>query len=1032
MNALRWLAAALVFLALSRVEGAAPSTGWTDADEKVDFERDIRPIFEQRCLSCHDRRKRKGGLLLTDRKSALQKSESGGAAFVAGDPDASELLRRVSSADAEVRMPPKGAALTADQVATLRRWIREGAVWPATEQRHWAYVKPVRPATPAVRDAAWPLNDIDRFVLARLEAEKLRPSPPADPARLIRRLHLDLVGLPPDLREVDVFVADPSPAAYERAVDRLLASPRFGEHWARPWLDLGRYADSNGYQSDQLRESWPFRDWVIRALNADMPFDRFTIEQIAGDLIPGATVDQRVATGFHRSTPCNVESGVDPEENRINQVFDRVNTTATAWLGTTMECAQCHNHKYDPVTQLDYYRLFAYFNATPLEVKQTAGVTFDFVGPTMTLPTPQERKSRFEDLERKLADLERERTEAARASAERRKSWEARLRDQLRAGSPRWHVLTPVSFGAPGGEEAAIRDDGSILVGGTVPETSTYTITARTALRGITAFRLETLTDPAIPGGGPGRGDGHPNFVLNEFSVKAGDARVELHAARADFSQKNWDVQGVIDGDLKTGWAISPQFNQPHWADFRTREPLGDGTELNLTFVLEQNYGSGRTIGCLRLSAWTAAPDVLDLSDELRAILSKPTLSAQQTKKLDAFYAAQAPELKRLEDEIAVVKRQRDAIRPPTTLVMVEMDGPRPSNLLRRGNFLTRGEAVSPGVPEVLHSLPPGAPPNRLGLAQWLVDRENPLVARVAVNRWWAQIFGRGLVRTPEDFGTQGERPTHPELLDWMAVEFMDGATPSSSPGTKWSMKRMLKLMVMSATYRQGSRIPPALLERDPENLLLARGPRFRLAAETIRDNALAACGLLSDKMGGPPVMPYQPAGLWNHIGRFQPAWTESPGEDRFRRGVYVIWRRAAPYPSFTAFDAPDRSSCVVQRARTNTPLQALALLNDPAYAEMALALAGRMMAASSETERATAGFRRCVARAPAPSELEILLDTYRAALERYRAQPDAAARRIEAAARLGLPAGLDRAQLAAWADVANLLLNLDEMVTKG
>ena len=1003
---------------------AAPAAGLPAPDDRIDFERDVRPIFEQRCLSCHDRQKRKGGLLLTDRKSALQKAESGLVAFIAGDPDASELLRRVASSDPEQRMPPKGASLTGDQIQTLRRWIREGAVWPSADAAapHWAYVKPVRPALPAVRDAAWPVNEIDRFVHARLEKEGLRPSPAAAPARLIRRLHLDLVGLPPDVRDVDAFAADPSPAAYERVVDRLLASPRFGEHWARPWLDLARYADSNGYQSDQLRESWAFRDWVIRALNADLPFDRFTIEQLAGDLLPGATAEQRIATGFHRATPCNVEAGVDPEENRVNQIFDRVNTTATVWLGTTMECAQCHSHKYDPFTQLDYYRLFAYFNATPLEVKQTAGVTFDFVGPTMTLPTPPDRKARFDELGRKLEALERDRDAAARASAEQRRSWEARLRTLLRGEPPRWHVLTPQSFAATGGEEAQIRDDGSIFVGGTVPETSTYTVTARTDLRGVTAFRLEVLTDPSIPGGGPGRGDDlRPNFVLNELSVKAGDARVELHAARADFSQKEWGVQGAIDGDLKTGWAIAPQFNKPHWAEFRTREPLDGGT---LLFTLDQNYGSGRTIGRLRLSAWVADPEVLDLTEELRKILAKPAASAEETKKLDAFYRSHAPELRKLEDEIAAVKRQRDAIRPPTTLVMVEMDASRPTYLLRRGDFLTRGEPVGPGVPEALHPLPPDAPANRLGLARWLVSRDNPLSARVAVNRWWAQIFGRGLVRSPEDFGTQGERPSHPELLDWMAVEFMDGAN--------WSMKRLLKLVVMSATYRQSSRVPAPLLDRDPENLLLARGPRFRLAAEAIRDNALAASGLLTDKLGGPPVMPYQPPGLWNHTGRNQPAWTESPGEDRFRRGIYVIWRRAAPYPSFTAFDAPDRSSCVAQRARTNTPLQALALLNDPAYTETALALAARMMEAASDEARASEGFRRCVARTPAPRELDLVLETYRTALERYRARPADATRRTDAAARLGLPAGLDRVRLAAWADVANLLLNLDETVTKG
>ena len=1013
MNVLR--AAALLAILLAPVQARQ--------DVAVNFDRDIRPLLENRCLKCHGPEKRKGGLLLTSRSSALLLGDSGLAAVVPGKADASELYKRVTTSDPETRMPPKGEPLSAVETATLKRWIDAGATWPeaAARPKHWAYVKPARPALPAVKDAVWAADPLDRFVLEKLEAEGLRPSPPADRARLLRRVSLDLTGLPPAVEEVDAFLADAGPDAYAKAVDRLLASDRFGEHWARPWLDLARYADSNGFQADQFRESWAYRDWVIAAMNADMPFDRFTIEQLAGDLLPNPTPDQRVATGFHRAPTCNVEAGVDPEENRVNQVVDRVNTTATVWLGTTLECAQCHNHKYDPFSQEEYYRLFAYFNNTPLEVKQRAGVTFDFVGPTMTLPVQAGQKAAWEGLQEKLAGLTAERRKLGPGAAEPWRELAARVRRH----PPRWHVLPIESFSAKGGEEHTVLEDGSVLVGGTVPDITCYTLTVRTGLAGIVGFKLETLTHPSLPGSGPGRGDGaRPNFILSEFSVTAGDAPVELQSARADFSQPKWEVAGAIDGDQKTGWAIGQQFGKPHWAVFRTQAPLAGGPGTTLVFTLDQNYGLGRTIGRPRLSALTGSPEAIDIPDDLLALLLKKEPTAEDEARLRAGFPAGDPEIRRLDDAIAAVQRDIDKIKPPSTLVMVELGTPRETCLLKRGNFLDKGARVEPGVPATLHRLPADAPPNRLGLARWLVDRENPLVARVAVNRWWSQIFGHGLVRTPEDFGTQGERPTHPRLLDELAADFAESG---------WSMKRVLRRIVTSSTYRQSSRITPALLEKDPLNLLYARGPRFRLAAETLRDAALAASGLLSARMGGPPVMPYQPPGLWRTVGRNEPKWVESPGEDRFRRGVYVVWRRAAPYPSFVNFDASDRTSCVVERPRTNTPLQALTLLNDPAYVEAAMALAGRMLAApgaTSDAERAAYGFRLCVSRAPSPEELDVLLAAVRA--EAKRLTPVLAAERIDGVKRWRPPAGTDPVLLAAWFAVANALLNLDETMTKG
>jgi hypothetical protein len=1024
---MRFVPVAALVLALRGALPAPPAP-----QDPPDFARDVRPILEGRCLQCHGFEKRKGGVLLTSRKAALLPADSGLAPIVPGKSDESELYRRVTARDAERRMPPKGEPLSAAEAAALRRWIEAGAPWPEGPARpkHWAYVKPARPDLPAVKDPAWPVRPIDRFILERLEEENLRPSPPADPARLLRRVSLDLVGLPPTVEEVDAFLADPAPDAYEKAVDRLLASRRFGEHWARPWLDLARYADSNGFQADQLRESWAFRDWVIEALNADLPFDRFTVEQIAGDLLPDPTPSQRVATGFHRATTCNVEAGVDPEENRVNQVVDRVNTTATVWLGTTLECAQCHNHKYDPFTQAEYYRLFAYFNNTPLEVKQRAGVTFDFVGPTMTLPVPPEQKAAWERLQRRREDLERERQARGPAGAGSREPWKE-LAARLRRDPPRWHVLEIDSFSANGGEEHSVLEDGSVLVGGTVPDRSTYTVTVRSAPPGIAAFKLEALTHPSLPGTGPGRGDSQrPNFILSEFAVaveRSGDAvPVELHGARADYSQPQWDVAKAIDGDQKTGWAIATQFGKPHWAVFRPKGPAGGGPGTSLVFTLDQNYGLGRTIGRFRLSALTGAPEAADVPEELLPLLLKARPSPEDQERLRRQFPTADPELRRLDDAIAAAQREIDRIQPPSTLVMVEMGSPRKTHVLKRGNFLDKGAEVGPGVPEVLHPMPAGAPPNRLGLGRWLVDRENPLVARVTVNRWWSQIFGRGLVRTPEDFGVQGERPTHPKLLDWLAVEFMESG---------WSMKHVLRQIVTSATYRQSSRVTPALLERDPLNLLYARAPRFRLAAETLRDTALAASGLLSNRMGGPPVMPFQPPGLWRTVGRNEPKWVESPGEDRYRRGVYVVWRRAAPYPSFVTFDASDRASCGVERPRTNTPLQALTLLNDPAYVEMAMALAARILTApgaAGDEARAAYGFRLCVSRAPTPAELEVLLSAYRAELERLKANPARAAERAAGVRRWQPPAGTDPVRLAAWFAVANVLLNLDETVTKG
>ncbi len=1007
----------------------------------VDFVRDIKPLFEDRCVSCHGADKRKGGLRLTNRRDAFTPADTGEPVIRPGDPKGSLLLRRLSAPDDD-RMPPEGARLSKAQIATIRRWISAGAVWPEgpTSAKHWAYVRPRRPALPAVRRTDWPKNAIDHFILERMEAAGFSPSPPASREVLLRRVSLDLTGLPPSPAEVDAFLADRAPDAYEKVVERLLASPRYGERWARLWLDLGRYADSNGYQSDQIRILWPYRDWVIKALNDDMPFDRFTIEQIAGDLLPGATLEQKIATGFHRTVTCNVEGGVDPEENRINQVLDRVNTTAAVWLGTTLECAQCHNHKYDPFTQEEYYKLFAYFNNTPIEVKQAGGAIFEFIGPKMAMPLDESARAKADKLKGEIAELEG-RIGALRAVPPPGKpeDWERVLKH--RGADARQHALEIAGFESEAGASHELLPDGSILVGGRNPEADVYTVTARTKVEGITAFKLEAMVDPSLPAAkGPGRELmlDQGNFVVTELSIKerttradttlAPETRIRLHSPRASAAHPEYPVAAALDGDEQTGWAIHPAYHRPHHAVFLTGKPVGSSHGIKLTIRIEQKSGGQRTLGRLRLSAITGDATAPALDPDMSVILAKPAArrNPDEAQRLMDFYRQTDPAILPLRKLVEDKSQGLAAIVPVTTLVMVEMDRPRQNHVFKRGSFLDRGMAVSPGTPAVLHALPPGAPANRLGLARWLVDPENPLVGRVAVNRWWTELLGRGLVETPEDFGVQGERPTHSALLDWLAVELAERG---------WSTKHIHRLIVTSATYRQSSTIRGGQLDADPYNRRYARGPRHRLAAEMIRDNALAAGGLLSTKMGGPPVFPPQPAGLWRHIGRSAPSYTTSTGEDRFRRGVYVVWRRSAPYASFVNFDAPDRASCTVRRARTNTPLQALTLLNDPAYVEMAMGLARRLLVdlpRATEAQRVAHAFRLVLARAPRRAEADHLLSVYRRERRRLQGDPGAARALVDGLKEVPAAPGADPAEQAAWFFVANVLLNLDETITKG
>ena len=929
--------------------------------DAADFRRDIRPILATHCYDCHGEQKPKAGLRLTTRAQALKGGESETPAFVAGNSAKSELWLRVTSRDKDEVMTQKGERLSAREVALLKEWIDAGADWPENA-KHWAYEPPQRSPLPKLKNDAWPRNAIDRFILARLEQENLAPSPEAERATLLRRVTLDLTGLPPPPADIDAFLADTAPDAYERVVDRLLASPQFGERWARPWLDLARYADSHGFQRDDLRDLWPYRDWVIRALNADLPFDRFTIEQLAGDLLPNATDDQFIATGFNRGTPCNVEAGTEPEENRVNQVFDRVNTIGAVWLGTTLECAQCHDHKFDPITMRDYYQLFAFFNNTALEAdraKASVPGSIRFLGPY------RELKDAAGFADRAAIEAERDTLKATLAVREKElaaglDAWAARLAAEAKTAAQQ-HVLDVADFDSLAGSAHRVLEDKSVLLSDdNVPATDTYTLTVQTPLTGITGFKLEALTDSSLPGEGPGRGDaGRPNFVLNEFVVtalpadgKGEQVAVKFAKATASFSQKNFQVSELIEdarGGKQSGWAINPEFHKPHWAIFECPEPIGFSGGTTLKFKLVQNFGGGRTIGRLRLSAFTGRIGGDPLPADLAAVLALPLekRSPAQAQKLAEYRAAQDQPLVGLRERLRNADLKLRGMKTEQTLVMQELTELRPSTMFNRGVYTNRGAAVQPGTPAILNA-PAGETRTRLDLACWLVARDNPLTARVVVNRWWAELFGRGIVSTVEDFGVKGEMPTHPELLDWLAVEFMDGG---------WSMKKVLRTMVTSATYSQSSRITPELLVRDDQNKLLARGPRLRLDAEAIRDNALAISGLLSLKQGGPPIRPPQPDGLWDKVGGQKYDYVVSAGEEKYRRGIYVILKRGAPYPSFVNFDTNARMTCTVKRSRSNTPLQAFTLLNDPVYVEAAQAFARRIVA---EKPQASGRCARC------------------------------------------------------------------------
>jgi len=929
-------------------------------------------------------------------------------------------------------MPFGTAPLAPEKIALIRAWIDQGAAWPeqAAAAKHWAYVKPERPAIPKVKNAAWARNPIDAFVLERLDKEGLAPSPEAPRETLIRRVSLDLIGLPPSIEEVDAFVADKNPNAYEKLVDRLLASPHYGERWARPWLDLARYADTNGYEADHQRTMWKYRDWVIDALNRDMPFDKFTIEQLAGDMLPNATVDQRIATGFNRNTMFNEEGGVDKEEAHWENLVDRANTTATVWLGSTLGCAQCHNHKYDPFTQKEYYQFLAFFNNGSMNnLVDYSDTSQRLIEPKIELPTKDQEAQRNK-LKAEIEELEQKLTAPTPELAREQAEWER----SVTAARGSWNVLEPRQLKTTGGAVLTAAEDGSVLASGPNPSRETYIMETRTALNGITGIRLEALPDASLPRGGPGR-DAYGNFFLKALELEAAAANAPDRFEKVGFQEIVADSGKVKDKKFDTQlWTVDASREDkrlPRQIVFVATRPFGSGETLLRIRVRQDSEFGGQSIGRFRLSV-TATPDpaaIVTVSHKQRAVieLAESERTKEQKESLADFYRSTAPSLKAARRRLEDARKELDNLGIVSALVLKEQATfDRPSAYMRiRGNFMTKGDLVYANVPAALPRLSESELPNRLGLARWLVSRDNPLTARVAVNHFWEQIFGRGIVETGEDFGSQGSRPTHPELLDWLAVEFMEPSVAShntSEAPVPWSMKAMHRLIVTSATYRQSSKVTPQLQERDPANFLLGRGPRFRLEAEMVRDATLAASGLLSKKIGGPSVFPPQPEGIWD-LPYNDEKWEESRGEDRYRRGVYTFIRRTAPYPSLLNFDATSREICTVRRVRTNTPLQALTALNDPAFFEAAQSLARRVVgrAGPDAHARAELAFRLCLARRPKPEELDRALSweqQERQFFDEHRAD----AQKLTGAA---------DPDLAAWTMLSNVLLNLDETLTK-
>jgi hypothetical protein len=1001
----------------------------TSAQKKlVDFKRDIEPIFVANCNACHSAKKASGQLRL-DSKAPAMKGGINGAAIVPGKSKDSRLLQRILGEGGEKQMPLGGDPLTAAQIELIRNWIDQGAVWPevagAVAQdteipKHWAFVAPRRPAVPAATREGWARTPIDNFILAQLKSQGLEPSAEADKVTLIRRLSLDLLGLPPTPAEVDAFVNDASPDAYDKLVERLLANPHYGERWGRWWLDAARYADTNGFEKDRARSIWPYRDWVIKAFNIDMPFDQFTVEQLGGDLLPNPTLDQRVATGFLRNSMLNQEGGVDPEQFRVEGLIDRVDAVGKAFLGLTVACAQCHTHKFDPIKHEEYYRFYAFLNNDE--------------EPEIEVPDETLLKKRAGILA-KVAKVEDEAIAKDTGLTARMQAWE----EKTRRYDVKWTPIKDSEIYAAFGVKFDRREDGSFTAKGDNATTNNYIVKAKTDLKKITGIRIELMTDPNLPRTGPGRApDG--SFYFSEFSFETATAekpdaleKVPLAKASADFELPEFPAANVIDGNFKSHWSSDAgpvQRNQSRQFVIELKTPVVPGPNTILNFQLAQKRDDTidsdqrqPNIGRFRLSVTDASKPEVELgSVETQKLLAIPVKQRtdEQKRAIFDYYRTIDPAL--AETDRKIDELMREWPYGPTTLALAPRDTKRETHLFKRGDWKRPGELVTPGVPAFLHPMPKGAPANRLGLAKWIIDRNNPLTARVIVNRIWQQYFGQGLVATPEDLGTRCELPSHPALLDWMAVEFMEKG---------WSIKNMHRLIVRSAVYRQTSNVTPKLLEKDAYNRWLARAPRHRVDAEIVRDIALSVGGLLSPKIGGPSVFPPLPLGVMD-LAYAGFKWEIATGEDRFRRGMYTFWKRSVPYPSMSAFDQPNGDFSCTRRMQSNTPLQALTTLNDVSFMEAAQGLALRLWKEGGVDDRSKIiyGFRLCTGRKPDDFELKkltALLDDQK----KVFVGDTAASVYVTSMDLKAIPEGVDLTKVAPWTMVSRVLLNLDETITR-
>lgn len=989
------------------------------ADPPIDFGRDIQPILSENCFHCHgpDASQRKADLRLDSFEGATAAD-----AIMPGKSQDSELISRILSTDpGEVMPPPKSNLKLNDrQKQLLRRWIDEGA----TYTKHWSFVAPVRPAVPNVAAPARIENPIDAFIVARLIKEGLQQSPEADKAKLLRRVTLDLTGLPPTPEELDAFLADASPDAYEKAVDRLLDSRRYGERMVWEWLDAARYADTNGYQGDPTRAMWYWRDWAMEAFNKNMPFDQFTLEQIAGDLLANPTREQLIATGFHRNHMINGEGGRIAEESRVEYVQDRVETTGTVWMGLTLTCCRCHDHKYDPFQQKEYYQLAAYFNSIDESGANDAG---GLANPVLSFALPEQQK-KLDELRAVETNANQARDELDKQLRAAQPAWELRLAETAaKSTEPEWTVLTAIEAKSEGGASLKTLDDGSLLVSGNNPPQDSFTVTFKTNLSNLTGFRLEALPDESLVNKGPGRAD-NGNFVLTELKIQHNGKPVELAALRADYEQGGFPIGNTVDGKNDTGWAVASDFGKLHVGLYEVKSPISSNGESQLTCQLEfRSPHVSHVLGHFRLSATNAPASVFrGIPEKVRdalAIAADQRDDAQK-KEVTDYYLNNESSLVAARKAADDARRGRDGYERslPRTMVMRERTAPRETFVLVKGAYNVPSDKVEHGVLNELLPLQPNAPKNRLALAQWLVTPDHPLTARVTVNRFWQQFFGIGLVKSTEDFGIQGDKPFHPELLDWLAVEFRESG---------WNVKQFVRLIVTSATYRQSSKVLPGMAERDPDNRLLSRGPRFRLPSWMIRDQALAVSGLLVDHFGGPPVKGYQPPGVWEDATFGQIKYQQDHGDALYRRSLYTFWRRIAAPTVF--FDVANRQNCSVKSDRTNTPLHALVTLNDVTYVEAARALAQRTLlspTAKDDTSRINELFNRCTCRRPTTKEVERLIKRLMLLRVTYQKSTDATQKLLGVGESKPDP-GLDGAELAAWTNLANLVLNLDEAITK-